>query len=111
MGGLATSPIFTQSETPLGAHLLRNLNLIYFFIKDSRWQLCYLDSLTHFLHILYFNVLKMSNKPVAIEDVTGGSVNATHLCVLVHGVSNPPALSSPDDRLWHVMADHHFSLL
>ncbi|CAG7556026.1 unnamed protein product [Fusarium equiseti] len=33
----------------------------------------------------------MSNKPVVIEDVTGGSVNATHLCVLVHGLWGNPS--------------------
>ncbi|CEI67245.1 hypothetical protein FVEN_g5846 [Fusarium venenatum] len=30
-------------------------------------------------------------KPVVLEDVTGGSVNATHLCVLVHGLWGNPS--------------------
>ncbi|KAM0502760.1 hypothetical protein ACHAP8_003590 [Fusarium lateritium] len=31
------------------------------------------------------------SKPVVLEDVTGGSVNATHLCVLVHGLWGNPS--------------------
>ncbi|UZP36234.1 hypothetical protein NXS19_004050 [Fusarium pseudograminearum] len=31
------------------------------------------------------------SKSVVLEDVTGGSVNATHLCVLVHGLWGNPS--------------------
>jgi len=31
------------------------------------------------------------SKPVALEDVTGGSAKATHLCVLVHGLWGNPS--------------------